>query len=321
MIRIRRRTVILALALAVAAAAAPTVRATQTGPSPVPPVVPMPAQWLQGFAKAVSGDTIVYPWAYPGQTKTLLSRATDGRMSVAWLGEPVPPGAADDRITYLWHAGTASGSGAHAFTFAVNGTAVATFRSGKTADDRAWTIAGEGGATLSFRTTRIGTFNELFGFMWVTAPRSLFGTGAPRFSVTGEAAGSQDYYLGPQEPVQTFVRARSEEAVFASGDRAIRVEISTARDPEAVRIEVSRGAAVVFRDAARVHEPAACRRSQHRRAAGRDDRGGQRCPGLTDACAEDRPGTLAPPAPPLARRHRLLRSAARGRTQAVEEPA
>jgi alpha-mannosidase len=245
MIRIRRRTVIFALALVVAVAAAPSVRATQTGQSPIPPVVPMPGEWLQGFAKAVSGDTIIYPWAYPGQTKTLLSRATDGRMSVAWLGEPVPPGAADDRITYLWHAGTASGSGAHAFTFAVNGTAVATFRSGKTADDRAWTIAGEGGATLSFRATRVGTFNELFGFMWVTAPRSRFGTGAPQFSVTGAAAGSQDYYLGPQEPVRTFVRARPEEAVFASGERAIRIEISTARDPEAVRIEAGGGAAVV----------------------------------------------------------------------------
>ena len=56
----------------------------------------MPAQWLQGYVKTVSGDTIVYPWAYPGQTKTLLSRATDGRMSVAWMGEPVPPGAADE---------------------------------------------------------------------------------------------------------------------------------------------------------------------------------------------------------------------------------
>ena len=175
---------------------------------------------------------------------------------MAWLGEPVPPGAADDRITYLWHAGTASGSGAHAFTFAVNGTAVATFRSGKTADDRAWTIAGEGGATLSFRTTRVGAFNELFGFMWVTAPRSLFGTGAPRFSVTGEAAGSQDYYLGPQEPVQTFVRARSEEAVFASGDRAIRVEISTASRPRGRAHRGQPWCRGCFRDAARVHEPA-----------------------------------------------------------------
>ena len=229
-----RRAVILALALGLAV---PSVIAQQAAQPPLPAAVPMPAQWLQGYVKTVSGDTIVYPWAYPGQTKTLLSRATTGRMSVAWTAEPVPPGAAGDRVTYLWHAGTASGSGAHAFAFAVNGTVVATFRSGKSPDDRAWSVAGDGGVTLSFRTTRVGTFNELFGFMWVTAPRSIFGTGAPQFSVTGEAAGSQDYYLGPQEQVQTFVRARSEEAVFASGERAVRVEVSTTRDPEAVRIE------------------------------------------------------------------------------------
>jgi hypothetical protein len=241
MIRIRRRAVILAFALA---AAAPSLLAQQAAQPPLPAAVAMPARWLQGFSKAVSGDTIVYPWAYPGQARTLLSRATTGQMRVAWAAEPVPPGAPDEPVTYLWHAGTASGSGAHAFTFAVNGTTVATFRSGRTPDDRAWTVAGGGGAVLSFRATRIGTFDELFGFMWVTAPRSLFGTGAPQFSVTGEAAGSQDYYLGPQEPVQTFVRARAEEAVFAGGDRAIRVEISTARDPEHVRVEAG-GAPVV----------------------------------------------------------------------------
>jgi len=234
MIRTGRRAVILALAFALAP---PAMLAREAPQVAVPAVVAMPAPWLQGYVKTVSGDTIVYPWAYPGQTRTLLSRATTGRMSVAWTAEPVPPGASGDRVTYLWHAGTASGSGAHAFTFAVNGTPVATFRSGRTPDDRAWIVAGEDGVTLSFRTTRVGTFNELFGFMWVTAPRSVFGTGAPQFSVTGEAAGSQDYYLGPQEQVQAFVRARPEEAVFASGERAVRIEISTTRDPEAVRIE------------------------------------------------------------------------------------
>ena len=234
MIPIRRRAVILALALALAL---PSLAATPAAAPQLPAAVAMPDQWLQGYAKTVSGDTIVYPWAYPGQTTTLLSRATTGRMSVAWAAEPVPPGPADDRVTYLWHAGTASGSGAHAFTFAINGASVAVFRSGRTPDDRAWTVEGEGGVTLSFRTTRVGTFNELFGFMWVSARRSVFGTGAPQFSVTGEAAGSQDYYLGPEERVQTFVRARPEEAVFAYGERAIRVEISTTRDPETVRVE------------------------------------------------------------------------------------
>jgi len=206
--------------------------------------VPMPARRLQGFVKPVSGATIVYPWAYPGQATALLSRATDGRMSVAWIGEPIPPGWSGDTVTYLWHAGTASGYGAHAFAFSINGTPIATFRSGRSAEDGEWTVAGTGGATLSFKTTRVGTFNELFGFMWVTGPRSLFGTDAPRFSVVGEAAGSQDYYLGSEEPVRTFVRVRPEEAVFASGERAIRLEMSSASDPEIVRIEAG-GPAVV----------------------------------------------------------------------------
>ena len=240
MIRTRRRAVIcsLAVALTVSLAVAPgaAVPAGQ-GQEAVPGVVAMPGQWLQGYVKTVSGDTLVYPWAYPGQTRSLLSRATTGTMRVAWLGEPAPPGGADDRVTYLWHAGTASGSGAHAFTFAVNGIPVATFRSGRTPDDRGWSVTGSDGAVLSFRTTRIGTFGELFGFMWVTAPRSLFGAGAPQFSVTGEAAGSQDYYLGPEEQVRSFVRARAEQAVFVSGERAVRVEISSARNPEAVRID------------------------------------------------------------------------------------
>jgi hypothetical protein len=234
MIRTRRRAVILALASALLL---PALAGHPAAAPQLPAALQMPATWLQGFAAPVSGDTIIYPWAYPGQARTLLSRATTGRMSVEWTAEPVPTGAAGDTVTYLWHAGTASGYGAHAFTFAVNGTPVATFRSGKSADDRAWSVAGESGATLSFRTTRVGTFNELFGFMWVTAPRALFGAGAPRFSVTGEAAGSQDYYLGPQERVEAFVRSRGEEAVFASGERAIRIEISSTRDPEVVRVE------------------------------------------------------------------------------------
>src|SRR5512137_2242879 len=107
MIRIPRRAVILALALALTA---PAFGARPRAAQALPAAVAMPASWLQGFVAPVSGDTIVYPWAYPGQAKTLLSRATTGKMTVEWSGEPVPPGAAGDLVTYLWHAGTASGS-------------------------------------------------------------------------------------------------------------------------------------------------------------------------------------------------------------------
>ncbi len=203
----------------------------------VPSVEPrLPAVWQQGWVRTVSGDTLVYPWAYPGQTRTLLSRATDGRMAVEWEGAPVPDGPPDTPITYLWHAGTASGNRVCSFTLSVNGAAVATFTSGRTTADRTWRVEGPGGATLTFLTTRIGQFNELFGFMWLTAPRSVFGTGAPRFRVVGEAAGDQDYYLGQEQPVETWTRVRPEQAVFADGQRAVRVSFSLVGAPRTAAV-------------------------------------------------------------------------------------
>ena len=189
----------------------------------------LPATWLQGYAAAVSGELLVYPWAYPGQTRSLLTRATDGTKTIEWTGAPTPAGDPDSPITYLWNAGMASGYGAHPFTLFVNGQACATFASGRTTEDREWTMHGQHGAVLSFMTTRVGTFKELFGFMWITAPRAFFmqgSDGAPRFRVVGAAAGSQDYYMTFQEPVASWARVRPEEAVFTGNRRAVRIEVS-----------------------------------------------------------------------------------------------
>jgi hypothetical protein len=222
MMHARRKVIVVFLTLAASLSASPPLVARQSNQASTP----LPTKWLQGYVKAVSGDVLVYPWAYPGQVDTLLSRATDGRMAVEWEGEAPPAGADDEIVTYLWHAGTASGYGAHGFTLLVNNRLCATFTSGKTTADREWVARGEGGASLWFKTTRVGAFDELFGFMWLTAPRSLVGPGAPRFQIVGEAANSQDYYLGPKEPVRSWVRVRPEEAVLTGGHRAVRLEIS-----------------------------------------------------------------------------------------------
>ena len=193
------------------------------------PVV-VPSRWLQGYLRAVSGEVIVYPWAYPGQTRTRLSRATDGRMSVEWDGEAPPPGPPDETVTYLWHAGLASGYGAHRFLLTINGGSQVWFTSGQDTKDLEWTATGAKGVMLSFRTTRVGTFNELFGFMWLTLSRSALGTGAPRFRVVGEEASSQDYFLLPEQKVESWTRARAEEVLLKGGAQALRVEMSVAAD-------------------------------------------------------------------------------------------
>jgi hypothetical protein len=215
----------IALACLLLAAAPVAAQEQRRGP------VTIPDRWLQGFSRAVSGELLVYPWAYPGRANALLTRTTTGAMRIEWEGEAVPPGMSEERVAYLWHGGLASGYGAHRFSLSINGTPCAAFTSGRDATDAEWTVAGGGGCTLSFKTTRIGAFGELFGFMIATVPRVLVGAAAPRFSVVGEAAGNPDYYMTFQEPVRAWVRATPEEARFRDGARVVSVEVSRPGNP------------------------------------------------------------------------------------------
>jgi alpha-mannosidase len=205
----------------------------------------IPSQWLQGYVRRVSGEVIGYPWAYPGQTHALLTRAVDGTRVIEWEGEPAPAGPDNLPVVYLWHGGLASGYGAHRFTLSVNGTACASFNSGRDSADRTWAHVGEGGCAVSFRTLRVGTFNELFGLMMLTAPRRLIGSGPPRFSVVGESAGSQDYYMTHEERVEPWTRVRAEQARFRDGRRAIRLDVS--RIGERATLVVRSGGAELLR--------------------------------------------------------------------------
>jgi alpha-mannosidase len=219
-----RRLLLLTLAWLVAVAAIGEAQ------EPAGPGFGVPARWLQGYTRRLSGEVIGYPWAYPGQTHALLTRAVDGTRVIEWEGEPAPAGPADERVIYLWHGGLASGYGAHRFTLSVNGATCTSFTSGRDTADRAWLHEGKGGCTLAFRTLRIGTFNELFGLMMLTVPRQVVGTAAPRFSVVGEAAGSQDYCMTFEERVESWIRPRAEQARFKDGRRAVRLEVSRIGD-------------------------------------------------------------------------------------------
>ncbi|MGE5359103.1 MAG: hypothetical protein ACM3NQ_08800, partial [Bacteroidales bacterium] len=198
--------------------------------------VAMPASWTPGFANEISGDVISYPSAYPGQMPTLLTRATDGKMRIEWEAQAPPAGPPDELVHFVWHAGLASGYGAHRFTFFVNGTPCATFTSGRDTNDRQWSLPTSCDGTLSFRTTRVGNFSELFGLMTLSIPRRLVSAGKPRFSAVGEAADNQDYYLVFMRPLEEFVRVVPEQAILKGGRRALRVEISRIADEQPARV-------------------------------------------------------------------------------------
>ena len=131
---------------------------------------------------------------------SLLCRAVDATWAVEWEGEPAPAASPDEPVTYLFHVGLNSGTSSHRFVLQLDGRPVVSFDTAGGTENRAWTIEGQDGARLQLLTTRIGGFDERFGFMALTLPRRQLGDGPPRFRIVPEAAGSQDYVLVFEQP-------------------------------------------------------------------------------------------------------------------------
>jgi alpha-mannosidase len=186
--------------------------------------------WLKGYRKAISGETIGYHSPYPDATSALLVRATDGTMAIEWETAPVPRDFSEPFATFMWMSGLATQKGAHRFSLSVDGAPLLAFRTGKDATETQWTVQGADGATLSFTTTLVDQFQELFGFMYLKIPRSRLRPGLPlRLKVTGENGGSRDWFMAFQYDPEPWVRANGEQALVRVDGvlcQPVRVEIS-----------------------------------------------------------------------------------------------
>ena len=213
------------------------------GPDTLPPL-----PWLRGYERTLSGEQWHYHAPHPEAQTAILARATDGRMSIEWETEPVPEGddevaARHGSVTFIWMCGLATQKGAHAFTLSADGQPLVTFRTGRDSTERRWTIRGHHGATLRFRTVMVDQFEELFGYMWLTVPRSLVSAGLPlRLQVAAEAGGSPDWHMVFEHALVPSIQAYAEEALARQGDglvRLARLEVCHLAPPARVAVRVT----------------------------------------------------------------------------------
>ena len=182
--------------------------------------VPAGAEWLRGYGQTLSGMTLAYHSPYPDITSALIVRASDGTSAAEWETEAVPDYWGGRPATFVWLAGLATGKGAHAFEFSIDGKPVLSFRTSADASRKEWRETGADGVTLSFKTVMVDQFDELFGFMWLDVPAALLRPGRPlRLKVAGEKAGSNDWVMTFRDDLRREVWARSEQALVREGGK------------------------------------------------------------------------------------------------------
>ena len=204
--------------------------------------------WLKGYVRTIAGEAMGYHSPYPDATAALIVRATDGTMAIEWETAPVPAGFDAPFATFVWMCGMGTGKGAHRFDMSIDGRPAFAFHSGKDSSDRAWIIQGAGEASLSFRTTLVDQFQELFGFMFLKLPKSALRPGKPlRLRVVGENGGSRDWHMVFQYDLQPFIRTTAEQALIKKSGKLlqlIRVAVSHVAPPVSAILTADGGASV-----------------------------------------------------------------------------
>jgi hypothetical protein len=196
---------------------------------PLPPAAAPPLV-VSGYRSDVSGATIAYHSPHPEAETALLARARREVRSVSWLTDTIPASLAADTVELVWIAGLAGSKGVHRFDFAIGGRHAFTFTSVRDSSARDWSLAGDDGARLSFRTTLVDQFRDVFGYMTLQLPRGAVTPGTPvQLSVTGEDAASNDWYMTFRHRLAARPRV-AQDPVLVEVDSAAQAQVRVILD-------------------------------------------------------------------------------------------
>ena len=205
------------------AAASDSSAAAPAAQSP-PPLV------LSGYLSDVRGATIGYHSPHPEAESALLARARRDMQAVSWRTDTVPASLAADTVEFVWIAGLAGSKGVHDFDFAIGGRHAFTFTSVSDSAARDWSVTGEDGARLSFRTTLVDQFQDVFGYMTLRLPRRAVTPGSPLLlSVTGADAESSDWYMTFRHRLAARPRV-AQDPVLIEADAASQAQVRVILD-------------------------------------------------------------------------------------------
>lgn len=155
--------------------------------------------WVNGFAKEISGEKIAYFSAFPDYAAlALLARATDGQKKIEWETAPVPVKIKGPYIYFSWVAAHSTGTskGNRNFDLYVNDEKLLTFTTLPKNQQPIWTYAAADSSRIVFQQTKMDGAMDAHGFAYLRLPIARVTPGKPlRMKVVGQNQNSNDWYM------------------------------------------------------------------------------------------------------------------------------
>src|SRR2546428_3965242 len=182
-------------------------------------------QWVNGYAKEISGETINYYSPYPGYTdNSLLTRTTDGKKDIEWETSPVPQHVKSGYVYFSWFGSHATGTsgGVRHFDLYVDDEKLFTFTTYPKSKQADWTFGGADSSRLVFQKIRTDFRNDAHGRLYLRLPISRVTPGKPvRIKVIGHNQDSWDYYLTSKFSLEERVNINPMPFILKNGKQLI----------------------------------------------------------------------------------------------------
>ncbi len=155
--------------------------------------------YINGFASARYGEPLQYHSFHPFASHSLLTRCTDGKMSIGWTtAAPPRSDRKQKQYAFSWIAAFSSGTSTSnsEFELRINGALAGTFSVEKGTRNVRWLPApAYQQCLLSFELVSMDHVDDCFGYMTLYVPSSLCGGKALEIDMCGKSLQTRDWCM------------------------------------------------------------------------------------------------------------------------------
>jgi len=200
------------------------------------------SEYLSGFEKEVSGETINYYTLNANAFDALLVRSLDAKDFIEWQTQPVPADNKNNILTFVVLASLQVTQDPHTFTVLINDKKYFTFSNPTERSLNPIIINGLNDSKIEFTNLEYDRFDDLTGFLYFHLPVKDFPAGKPiHIRVAGETAKSRTWFMVFKHPCRSNVVLSSENVILNTPEKqnqSMRLKILHMSSPAKASIRI-----------------------------------------------------------------------------------